>query len=204
MSTLARFDGYDIALRYGTDYACYLVLRHQPQTVRLCTTQVEVALGIVTRLGWLKTVFYVENEAIVASLAETLSVEAIVYTGQETVDTAVILFNRQTYAQPPVAKRLVIMAHNRWSYKTLLYPRLPKDSVLQVRQWIAQAYQIDQYAGIFTPPTLATWVLATLIGTRHSPSHYKWSQKALDNMIDISPWWQFGYLIIVAGDRRDE
>ena len=196
-----HFDEFDIGNRYGLDYACYWLCRERPLTIRLVTQQPETALAAATRLAWANTTFYVDTKRIATAFKQQFGVKAIVKPHQKT-DAALVLFSRQNNSKPPIAKRVVVMAHNRLSYKTALYPRLDGDQVWNVHQWFKTTCEIDGRAGLFTPGFLLRWAGSLIAGSRRSERHFQLGQQAMDSLINTGPLWWLGYVIILAGKER--
>jgi hypothetical protein len=200
MTDPTYFNPYSIESHYGLEMACFLVHRIQPRSVRICTSDPEVAKAAVRRLAWVESLV-VEQEQIAEAIAAALGIHPSLI-GEVEPDAALVPFSRQQYTEPPRAQYMVVLGHNGLSYKSFLYPGRVRDNVIAQLLWLRPKYLLDQQIGLFGPSFLTRWTLSMVAGPRLPSLHFQLGQRALDRLYTTGAFWWTGYITILAGRWR--
>jgi hypothetical protein len=196
------FNAYAPENTYSFDLAVQWLYRNHPSSVRICSTEPEIVKAAARRLSWIADGIIVENDAAAAAVEAILGVQPQVFTPGTQTDAALMPFSRHNYATPPEAATVVILAHNAFSYKSLLRPGQIEDQVFSLLRWLRKTHRITGRAGLFTPNFLFYWILSLLAAHRVPTLHFRSGQRALDRILDRHLLWYTGYIVVIAGERR--
>lgn len=200
-ATISTFDPYSLEGHYSLDMACYLLHQRQPRSVRLVTHDAEVVKAAARRLDWVSEPLLVETPQIVAVLMEQLGVPSVC-DAELQADAALVLLPAGLSGLPPIASFIVTVAQNALSYKSLLYPGQIGSNVFALLRWLKQHYLICDKVGLFGPRFVFNWAISQLAGVRWAPEHFRYGQRAIDNLYSSGSLWWLGYLVVVAARQK--
>lgn len=199
-----RFDPYSIEGHYGLDLICRLLFTRNPESVAIYSTDTDVALAIVRRLGWVSGGVYVETPVIARAVNEALGEKVSVIPSGKSVEVALVPYSWQRHDVPPDARYVVVLSRNRYSYRSLRAPRSVRESARAARGWLQQSHDVDRAVGLFTPGFIARWTASILFGARRSDVHFLLGQRAMDRLYSSGLQRQLGYLVVLEGIRRGQ
>jgi hypothetical protein len=190
-----------IETHYALEMAAFLVHLRQPASIRICADDPDVVRAVIRRCGWAAEVVVESPELIPVAEVCPMPANVIHAPGKKT-DAVVIPYTRRHYTQAPPADYAVAIAHNAFSYKSLLRPGQIEDNILSMRRWFKQTHQVEQQIGLLAPGFIARWSLAAAAGPRSPALHFGWGQRAMDRIYAAGVGAWLSYVLILAGGRR--
>jgi len=187
---------------YSLEMAFMWVHHAYPQSVRLCTTDPDIAVACARRLDWLRGPLTVDNQTIANALRQRLNRDVVVHKDNQAVDVAVLPFSRKDYDKPPNANTVVMVGYNALSYKSLTTGFKVEDNVFGMMNWLRQTHTLSQRVGLMTPDFIAKWAVSLAAGARYPGTHFRVSQHAMDHIYRRGPLWLTGYIVVMAGHKN--
>jgi hypothetical protein len=200
-ATISTFDPYSLEGHYGLDMACYLLHQQQPRSVRIIACDAEVVKAAARRLDWVSEPLLVETPQLASVLIEQLGVRSVCE-AELPADAALVLLPAGLSGLPPMASFIVTVAQNALSYKSLLHPGQVGSNVFALLRWLKQRYIVCEQVGLFGPRFVFNWALSQLAGVRWAPEHFRFGQRAIDNLYSSGSLWWLGYLVVVAARQK--
>jgi hypothetical protein len=182
--------------------ACYLLHQQQPRSIQICTRDAEVAKAAARRLDWVSEPLIVETFEVAHVLREQLAVPSECATTKPQTDATLVLLPAGLSGLSPVARNIVIVAQNGFSYKSLLYPGQVGSNIFALLRWMRKRYVILDRVGLFGPRFVVNWAISRFAGVRRAPAHFRFGQRAIDNVYSSGPLWWLGYLVVLAGRQK--
>jgi hypothetical protein len=163
------------------------------------TKDLEIARAIARRFVGNLDEMLVDENRMAQILYEDYHINTNVY-DQSDVDGVLIPFSRtDKLLPPPRAKHVVVIAENKLSYKSILYPGKVADNVISIRNWLKQTHTIQESWGLFDPVFIGRIIISQLASHRIPAIHFKFSQSALDFIYVKGLRALLSYIVVIHG-----
>ena len=193
-------DNFDEAadyIRYGLDYAAYLVCREDPTTVHIASRQSPVVESLLRRLP--RHVATSVADAEVAGLVAARSGRTILAGTGEGAEAVIVPFASEEWGSVPQARLTVVVEENACSYKSILMPGRLRVTAGQTLSWLARRSTVTERVGLLGPDFIALWALVRLVGHRRSDWHFRLRDAAMQRIFRRDLLWRYSYVVVLAG-----